>query len=230
MFDAAYPGVPFEARVAPWVQLGLGCVVHPFAMIGRLPSQSPALARKGQVNRWLIIGAGTEVGVGAIIYGGVKIGADCLIGDQASVREGATIGDRCIVGHGVSINYDARIADEVRINTGSHVTGGAVIGRGTFIGVGVVMANDRRREIVDYEFVGVDPPVIGERCLIGSGAMIMPGVRIGDGAVIGGGALVVKDVPPGATVLASPAGLRKPAEALPVWDFNEGGYGAERGA
>lgn len=202
MFDAATSDVPFEARVASWVQLGFGCVVHPFAVLGRLPSQSPSLARRAPLDRWLIVGARTEIGVGTVIYGGVKIGADCMIGDQANIREGVRIGDRCVIGQGVSIHYDAQIADEVRIITGSYITGGMVIGRGSFVGAGVVTCNDKRREIVGYEFVGADPPIVGEGCLIGSGATLLAGVRIGDGAVVGAGALVVENVPAGATVLA----------------------------
>lgn len=201
-------------RIAPWVRFGAGCVVHDFAMVGRVPSTHRSLARPVDVKHRLKIGKGVEIGCHAILYAGCEIGDETLIGDGASVREGCRIGKRCVVGRAVTVHYDAQIGDDVRIIDGSHITGGCKIGRGTFIGVGVIMSNDARREIVGYEYVGVTPPVIGEDVLIGSGACIIPGVTIGDGAIIGAGALVVKDVPAGATVLGTPAIVRDASGAL----------------
>ncbi len=197
--------IALEAHVASWVVFGRGCVVHPFALVGRLPSQSAALARRGERAPFLIIGDDTEIGPHAIIYGGSDIGRQCLIGDAANIREGVKIGDRCVIGAGTSVLYDAWLGDDVKVMGGSHITGGMRIGNGTFVGVNVTTCNDRRREIVDYQFAGADPPHIGERCVIGSGATILAGVSIGDGAVIGAGALVTSDVPAGATVLGAPA-------------------------
>jgi len=113
-----------------------------------------------------------------------------------------------VIGVGASVLYDAVIGDDVKIMGGSHITGGMVVGSGTFIGVNVTTCNDKRPEIVDYEFNGANPPIVGKRCVIGSGAVILAGVTIGDGAVIGAGALVVKDVPAGTTVLGLPATMR----------------------
>jgi len=204
--------ISINAAVAPWATFGEGCIVRDFALIGRLPSTHSSLARQPSVTHSLTIGKCVDIGPHAIIYAGAQIGDDCLIGDAASIREGVIIGSRCVVGRHVTLNYDVVLEDEVRIQDGTHITGGCRIGRGTFIGVGVVTANDARREIVDFEFVGANPPTIGERCLIGSGACILPGVRIGNDAIIGAGALVTKDVPNGATVLGQPARLR------PGWD------------
>jgi acetyltransferase-like isoleucine patch superfamily enzyme len=183
-------------------------VIHPMCLVDYPPSRSPSLARVPVTARETRIGHRTELMPFALVYRSAWIGADCLIGNHASIREGATIGDRCIIGRNVTINYEAVIEDEVRIQDGAHITGGCRIGRGSFIGVNVTTSNDRRREIVDYQWVGATPPVIGRRCLIGSGANIIPGVRIGDGAVIGAGALVTKDVPAGGTVLGDPSRIR----------------------
>ena len=48
-------------------------------------------------------------------------------------------------------------------------------------------------------------PEIGDGVSIGPGAKILGPIKIGNGARIGANALVVRDVPPGATVLAAPA-------------------------
>lgn len=47
--------------------------------------------------------------------------------------------------------------------------------------------------------------VIGDRVKVGINACVKPYVNIGDGARIGAGAVVVKDVPPGVTVVGNPA-------------------------
>lgn len=203
-----------KVNVASWVTFGDDCILHPFVYLGKLPSQSPSLARKAPKEEWLFIGDHTEIGPHSTIYGGARIGSYCLIGDGASVREGAKIGDRCIIGTNVCISYDAVLADEVRVQNGTLIADGWKIGKGTFIGVNVSTMSDRRRDVVKYEFEGSVGSTIGERCLIGSGAVILPGLTIGNDVVIGAGALVTKDVPDGATVLGQPSRIidhRSPA-------------------
>ena len=198
------------AYVAPWVRFGRGVVVHPFAVVGRVPDRSLALARQPAQERWLEIGENTVIGPHAVLYSGTKIGDDCLIGDYASVREGCVVGDRVVVGRYVSINYECEIADDVRFQDTTHLTGCAKVGKGCFFGVGVVTSNDRRVDLIDYHYPTPQPVTFGERVMIGSGANIVAGVHVGDDALIGAGAVVVKDVPRGATVLGSAANIRRP--------------------
>ena len=47
--------------------------------------------------------------------------------------------------------------------------------------------------------------VVGERAMIGAGAILLPGVEIGEGASVAANSLVTRDVPPGATVAGVPA-------------------------
>lgn len=47
--------------------------------------------------------------------------------------------------------------------------------------------------------------VVGERAMIGAGAIVLPGVEIGAEARVAANSLVVEDVPPGATVAGVPA-------------------------
>lgn len=46
---------------------------------------------------------------------------------------------------------------------------------------------------------------IGRKCLVGTMSAIHQGISVGDGATVGMGAVVMRDVPPGATVLGNPA-------------------------
>jgi acetyltransferase-like isoleucine patch superfamily enzyme len=51
--------------------------------------------------------------------------------------------------------------------------------------------------------------VIGERAMIGAGAVVLPGVEVGADATVAANSLVVEDVPPDTTVAGVPA---RPAE------------------
>jgi acetyltransferase-like isoleucine patch superfamily enzyme len=46
---------------------------------------------------------------------------------------------------------------------------------------------------------------IGERCHIGVGAVIYPGVKVGDGCIVAPGAVVMRDVAAGCVVVGNPA-------------------------
>jgi maltose O-acetyltransferase len=63
---------------------------------------------------------------------------------------------------------------------------------------------------------GEDRPVrIGERCFIGGGSVIMPGVRIHDESIVGAGAVVFDDVPARSIVAGNPARvLRRDIEVV----------------
>lgn len=82
---------------------------------------------------------------------------------------------------GITIGDNSVIASHVKIITGSH-------------------------DIQDPNFTANFAPVkIGERCWIGTSALILEGVTIGDGAVVAAGAVVTKDVEPYTVVGGVPA-------------------------
>jgi len=50
---------------------------------------------------------------------------------------------------------------------------------------------------------------VGDNCVIGIGAIILPGIKIGDEVVVGAGAVVTKDVPSNTIVAGNPARIIK---------------------
>lgn len=46
---------------------------------------------------------------------------------------------------------------------------------------------------------------IGQRCFIGTNAIILPGVTIGDSVIVGAGSVVTKDIPDNCIVAGNPA-------------------------
>lgn len=185
--------------------LGDGVTVEPFVYLGCRPLFVPgATAREREHSPVVRIGDGCKIGSHATIYRDVEIGRGCLIGTGAIIREGARIGSHCVIGAAVEVSYEAEIGDNCRVMSQSFVVGRTKIGAGSFLGVGVVMSNDRRVDLERYHFPDADVlgPQIGSRVMVGSGANLTAGVRIGDGALIGSGALVTKDVPAGAVALS----------------------------
>lgn len=55
--------------------------------------------------------------------------------------------------------------------------------------------------------------VVGERAMIGAGAVVLPGVHIGEGAQVASNSLVDEDVPPHTTVAGVPAEVVSEADA-----------------
>jgi len=95
------------------------------------------------------------------------------------------------------------IGDPVVVEPGLYVVHGHVVADGLVeIGSGTVIA--------PYVTIGlragdVKGATIERNVSIGTGAKLIGPVRIGEGARIGANAVVVKDVPPGATVVGAPA-------------------------
>jgi len=115
----------------------------------------------------------------------------------------------------------ADVIGDVRLGPGASVWFGAVvrgdlgpvtIGRSSNVQDGAVVHVDRDHptEIGDYVTIGhravVHACKVGDRVLIGMGAIILDGAVIGEGALIGAGAVVTPgtEVPPGALVVGTP--------------------------
>jgi acetyltransferase-like isoleucine patch superfamily enzyme len=142
---------------------------------------------------------------------------DVDFGDNVVVHSftnlyGCSIGDSTRIGTFVEVQRGARIGAHCKIQSHTFVCDGVTIEDDVFVGHGVVFINDKRPRATngngrlqtdaDWELV---PTVVERGASIGSGAVILCGVRIGAGAIVGAGAVVTKDVDPGATVSGVPA-------------------------
>jgi len=100
------------------------------------------------------------------------------------------------------------LEDDVGINAFTHIFGGGGvhIGARTRISTGCSIASITHSEAIATRNHGIElPVVIEEDCWLGTGAIVLPGVRIGRGSIIGAGAVVTKDVPPLSVALGVPA-------------------------
>ncbi|MBI4187230.1 MAG: serine O-acetyltransferase [Chloroflexi bacterium] len=97
------------------------------------------------------------------------------------IHPGARVGRRFFIDHGAGIV----IGETAEIGDGVLMYQGAVLG-------GTSMEKKKRH------------PTVGNNVVIGAGAIALGAITIGDGARIGSGSVVIKSVPPEATVIGVP--------------------------
>lgn len=114
------------------------------------------------------------------------------------IHPGARIGRRFFIDHGsgVVIGETAEIGDDV------------LMYQGTVLG-GTSLTHGKRH------------PTVGNSVVIGAGAICLGAITIGKGAKIGAGSVVVKPVPPGATVVGIPGRIVE-EHRQPVIDLEHG--------
>jgi serine O-acetyltransferase len=109
---------------------------------------------------------------------------------------------------GIEIHPGARLGRRVVIDHGMGIVIGetASVGDGCLLYKGVVLGGTSLERTVRH-------PQVGNDVVIGSNACILGNIRIGDHARIGSGSVVVKPVPPEATVVGVPARVIVPSHA-----------------
>jgi UDP-2-acetamido-3-amino-2,3-dideoxy-glucuronate N-acetyltransferase len=125
---------------------------------------------------------------------------------------GCELGDETRVGPFVEIQRGARIGSRCKIQSHSFICDGVEIHDEVFVGHNVIFINDPRPRATTAEGTlqtsedwTLLPTVVERRASVGSGAVILGGIRIGEGALIGAGAVVTRDVASGETVAGVPA-------------------------
>jgi UDP-2-acetamido-3-amino-2,3-dideoxy-glucuronate N-acetyltransferase len=125
---------------------------------------------------------------------------------------GCRIGDNTRVGPFVEIQRGAVIGANCKIQSHAFICDGTEIEDGVFVGHGVVFINDKHPRATradgvlqtdtDWDLLRT---VVARNASLGSGAVILGGVRIGEQTVVGAGAVVTHDVERGETVVGNPA-------------------------
>jgi UDP-2-acetamido-3-amino-2,3-dideoxy-glucuronate N-acetyltransferase len=122
------------------------------------------------------IGTGTRIGTFVEIQRGAVVGSACKIQSHTFICDGVCIGDQVFVGHGV-----------------------------TFVNDKYPCATNPEGELQDEGDWETLTTVVEHGATIGTGAIVLGGVRIGSGATVGAGAVVTADVARGSTVVGNPA-------------------------
>lgn len=115
----------------------------------------------------------------AMISPEVNIGKDIVVGAGCVFYGNVSIGRGCYIGPSVTVSHDTVVGDWCLLSVG------------TVVGA--------RVDVEDEVFVGT------ASTLMEPGFGELARLRIGRGAIVGAGALVLREVPPGATVIGRPA-------------------------
>jgi UDP-2-acetamido-3-amino-2,3-dideoxy-glucuronate N-acetyltransferase len=144
---------------------------------------------------------------------GVEFGHDVVVSPFTNLY-GCRIGDETRIGPFVEIQRGVVIGARCKIQSHTFICTGVEIEDEVFVGHGALFINDKLPRATtaagalkgddDWELVRT---VIERGAALGSGAVIMGGVRVGIGALVGAGAVVTRDVDAGETVAGVPARL-----------------------
>lgn len=175
------------------------------------------------------IGQDTTIWPNTYLQGKTSIGASCIIGPNAVVRD-TQIGNACKVF--ASVLESARLEDDVDIGPFGHLRKGAHLGQGvhmgnfgevknSYLGPGTKMGHfsylgdatlDENVNVgagtitCNFSIDGKKSTTeVGAGVFIGSDTMLVAPVKIGEGAATGTGSVVTKNVPAHTLVVGVPA-------------------------
>jgi acetyltransferase-like isoleucine patch superfamily enzyme len=182
------------------------------AVVGKQPTLSPRSTARREPLPPAVLGAGTVVSTGAIVFAGTQVGARVIVGDQACIRERVVLGDDVVVGRGSLLENDTTVGARTRIQANAYVTAYSTLEEDVFVAPCVVTTNDDFMGRTEKRLALMKGPTIRRGARVGGGAVLCPGVEIGEEAFVGAGAVVTKDVPPRTVVVGNPA---RPLRAVP---------------
>lgn len=108
----------------------------------------------------------------------------------AYVSPRAVLGEGSFIGAGVQVLPGAVVGPLARVNAGAVLSHHVQIGYCNTIGPNAALTG--RASTGDYAFIG-------------AGCVVLNDVHVGEAAMVGAGAVVTRSVPPGTTVVGSPA-------------------------
>jgi acetyltransferase-like isoleucine patch superfamily enzyme len=193
------------AVVYPGTVIGDDCKILDYAVVGKQPTLSPRSTAKKEDLPPLELGAGTIVSTGAVVFAGTRIGERVIVGDQSCIRERCEIGADVVVGRGSLVENDTTIGALTKIQAHAYITAYSTLEDNVFIAPCVATTNDNFMGRTETRRELIKGPTIRRGARVGGGAILLPAIEIGEEAFVGAGAVVIRDVPPRAVVVGSPA-------------------------
>ncbi len=209
------PGIHESAVIANSAKIGESVYVGPCAVI----EADTVIGDSTVIGAGCYIGQESTVGAGTLLYPNVTIRERCKIGNKVIIHPGTCIGSD---GFGFEASTSGivkipqvgivQVDDDVEIGANCTIDR-ARFGK-TWLKMGVKL--DNQVHVAHNVTVGEFSMLIGQSGIAGSTkigqgvivaakAGINGHITLGDGARVGGTSGVVRDVPPGATVIGTPA-------------------------
>ena len=193
------------AVVHPGTVLGDGVRVLEHAVVGKQPALSTRSTARREPLAPTVVGDGTVISTGAIVFAGSTLGARVIVGDQSCVRERVTVADDVVIGRGALVENDTSIGARTRIQADAYVTAYSTLEEDVFVAPCVVTTNDNFMGRTERRLELMRGPTIRRGARVGGGAILCPGIEVGEEAFVGAGAVVTRDVPARTVVVGSPA-------------------------
>ena len=141
----------------------------------------------------------------------VEFGEAVIVGPFTNLY-GCRVGDETKIGPFVEIQQDVVIGARCKVQSHTFICTGVALEDEVFVGHGTMFVNDKfpaattedgaLKTDEDWELSRI---FVERRAALGSGVVVLGGVRIGAGALVGAGAVVTRDVAPGEVVSGVPA-------------------------
>ncbi len=158
------------------------------------------VTKREQITHKLSIGHNAVIRSETIIYGDNVIGDYFETGHRVTIRENSRIGHHVKIGTLSDIQGYCEIGNYVHMHSNVHIGHKSVINDYVWIFPYVILTNDPTPPSEDLLGVNID-----KFAVIGSGTVILPGIKIGKESLVGAGAVVTKDVLPERIVVGNPA-------------------------
>lgn len=158
----------------------LGAAIDTPELEDRLSGQDVHVAIGAIGTRARLLDSAVALGARAVrvVHPSAQVSRFAAVGDGTFVAATAVIGPSASVGRGVIVNHGAVVDHDCIVGDFCHIAPNASLGGGVRL---------------------------GDRVLIGAGAVVLPGVSIGDDAIVGAGAVVICDAPANAEWVGVPA-------------------------
>lgn len=188
-------------------QIGEGVRVDDHATVGKRPMRAARSATTSDVPDLppAVVGDGSMIGTGAVLYRGCRVGERVLVADLATIRERVTVGDETIVGRGVAIENDTAVGARCKLETNAYLTAYTTVEDDVFVAPGVLTSNDDFMGRTEERKARFGGPVVREGARLGVGAVLLPGREVESEAVVGAGAVLTTTASGGRVWVGVPA-------------------------
>ncbi|MFH1889000.1 MAG: acyltransferase [Candidatus Omnitrophota bacterium] len=184
------------------IKIGRGSFVDPKAVVGH-----KSLRLKSNKDLFVLVGANSRLLSGSVIYEGVRIGKNAVVGHNVTIREGTVTGDDIMLWSNAVIDYECRIGNNVKLHSNVYIAPQTVIEDDVFIAPGVIFANVIHPGCALLQKCKKGP-VIKRGAQIGANATINPHITIGENVMIGAGSVVTRDIPKNSFAYGNPAKIK----------------------
>ena len=152
-----------------------------------------------------IIGEGSIVRSGSVIYKHVVAGKRLRTGHNVLIREHTTLGDKVIVGTQATLDGYIKVGDKSMIQGQCYLAQSVRIGSGVFIAPCCLFFDNERMVLGQ----GLDGATVEDFVRIGGGTKVLPRVNIGKYSMVGSDSLVTRDIPEKALAFGVPAKVQR---------------------